>query len=118
MLHDKKIYASGAADEFFASQDRWCGNSLTASPIRRKICLESWINRDWKPKSACSCSSDWRCWRIADLFSKGTSLFHGTYELRLHAGNVGGLKPRAGVLLAGVQVGSVSTSNSPMTAKA
>ena len=41
-------------------------------------------------------------------FSKGTSLFHGTYELRLHAGNVGGLKPRAGVLLAGVQVGSVS----------
>ena len=41
-------------------------------------------------------------------FSKGTSLFHGTYELRLHAVNVGGLKPRAGVLLAGVQVGSVS----------
>ncbi|MGA2180569.1 MAG: MlaD family protein [Verrucomicrobiota bacterium] len=41
-------------------------------------------------------------------FSKGTSLFHGTYELRLHAGNVGGLKLRAGVLLAGVQVGSVS----------
>lgn len=41
-------------------------------------------------------------------FSKGTSLFHGTYELRLHAGNVGGLKQRAGVLLAGVQVGRVS----------
>ena len=41
-------------------------------------------------------------------FSKGTSLFHGTYELRLHAANVGGLKQRAGVLLAGVQVGSVS----------
>jgi ABC-type transporter Mla subunit MlaD len=41
-------------------------------------------------------------------FSKGTSLFHGTYELRLHAANVGGIKPRAGVLLAGVQVGSVS----------
>ena len=41
-------------------------------------------------------------------FSKGTSLFHGTYELRLHAINVGGLKSRAGVLLAGVQVGSVS----------
>ena len=42
-------------------------------------------------------------------FSKGTSLFRGTYELRLHAVNVGGLKERAGVLLAGVQVGSVST---------
>ena len=41
-------------------------------------------------------------------FSKGTSIFRGTYELRLHAANVGGLKPRAGVLLAGVQVGSVS----------
>lgn len=41
-------------------------------------------------------------------FSKGTSLFRGTYTLRLHAANVGGLKPRAGVLLAGVQVGSVS----------
>jgi ABC-type transporter Mla subunit MlaD len=41
-------------------------------------------------------------------FSKGTSMFHGTYELRLHASNVGGLKQRAAVLLAGVQVGSVS----------
>jgi phospholipid/cholesterol/gamma-HCH transport system substrate-binding protein len=41
-------------------------------------------------------------------FSKGTSLFRGTYELRLHAVNVGGIKERAGVLLAGVEVGSVS----------
>jgi phospholipid/cholesterol/gamma-HCH transport system substrate-binding protein len=41
-------------------------------------------------------------------FSKGTSVFRGTYELRLHASNVGGLKQRAAVLLAGVQVGSVS----------
>jgi phospholipid/cholesterol/gamma-HCH transport system substrate-binding protein len=43
------------------------------------------------------------------LFSKGASLFHNTYGLRLHASNVGGLKERAGVLLAGVQVGTVST---------
>ena len=42
-------------------------------------------------------------------FSKSTSLFSRTYELRLHASNVGGLKERAGVLLAGVQVGSVSS---------
>ena len=28
-------------------------------------------------------------------FSKGTSLFRGTYELRLHATNVGGIKQRA-----------------------
>jgi len=41
-------------------------------------------------------------------FSKSTSLFRGTYELRLHASNVGGLKERASVLLAGVQVGNVS----------
>lgn len=41
-------------------------------------------------------------------FSKGTSLFRGTYTLRLHAGNVGGIKPRSAVLLSGVQVGSVS----------
>src|SRR5271154_189135 len=41
-------------------------------------------------------------------FSKGTSVFRGTYELRLDASNVGGLKTRASVLLAGVQVGSVS----------
>jgi phospholipid/cholesterol/gamma-HCH transport system substrate-binding protein len=41
-------------------------------------------------------------------FSKGTSLFRGTYQLRLHTSNIGGLKHRAGVLLAGVDVGSVS----------
>jgi phospholipid/cholesterol/gamma-HCH transport system substrate-binding protein len=42
-------------------------------------------------------------------FSKGASIFEGgTYNLRLHTGNVSGLKLRAGVLLAGVQVGSVS----------
>lgn len=40
-------------------------------------------------------------------FSKGTSIFHGTYDVRLNAVNVGGLKERAQVLLAGVQIGSV-----------
>ena len=40
-------------------------------------------------------------------FSKSTSLYRGTYELHLHTANVGGIKPRASVLLAGVQVGSV-----------
>lgn len=43
------------------------------------------------------------------MFSKGASLFRGTYELRLRASNVGDLKLRAGVLLAGVQVGTVSS---------
>lgn len=41
-------------------------------------------------------------------FSKSTSLFRGTYELHMRAVNVGGLKERAGVLLAGVQVGTVN----------
>lgn len=41
-------------------------------------------------------------------FSKGTSLWRGTYILHLHAPNVGGIKTQASVLLAGVQVGSVS----------
>ncbi|HUA64524.1 MAG TPA: MlaD family protein [Alphaproteobacteria bacterium] len=41
-------------------------------------------------------------------FSKGTSVLRGTYTVRLVASNVGGLKLRASVLLAGVQVGSVS----------
>jgi phospholipid/cholesterol/gamma-HCH transport system substrate-binding protein len=41
-------------------------------------------------------------------FSKGTSIFHGTYSLRLHATSVGGLKLRSSVLLSGVPVGSVS----------
>lgn len=42
------------------------------------------------------------------LFSKGASIFQNTYNLQLHASNVGGLKPEASVLLAGVRVGSVS----------
>jgi phospholipid/cholesterol/gamma-HCH transport system substrate-binding protein len=41
-------------------------------------------------------------------FSKGTSLFKPTYELFLKARNVGELKPRAGVLMSGVQIGTVS----------
>jgi ABC-type transporter Mla subunit MlaD len=40
-------------------------------------------------------------------FSKSASLWRGTYNLHLHAANVGGIKPRAAVLLAGVQIGSV-----------
>ncbi|HEX9045741.1 MAG TPA: MlaD family protein, partial [Verrucomicrobiae bacterium] len=40
-------------------------------------------------------------------FNKGTSLFRGTYTLKLHAANIGGLKQKSAVLLAGVGVGSV-----------
>lgn len=41
-------------------------------------------------------------------FSKGTTFFRSTYELRLKSGNVGGIKPRASVLMSGVPVGTVS----------
>jgi phospholipid/cholesterol/gamma-HCH transport system substrate-binding protein len=41
------------------------------------------------------------------MFSKSTGFWRSTYNLHLHAANVGGIKPRAAVLLAGVQVGSV-----------
>src|SRR3954470_13385005 len=44
-------------------------------------------------------------------FSKGTSLFKPTYELYLKAKNVGGLKTRASVLMAGVSIGTVSDIN-------
>jgi ABC-type transporter Mla subunit MlaD len=40
-------------------------------------------------------------------FSKGASLFRGTYTLNMHAANIGGLKEKSSVLLAGVGVGSV-----------
>jgi phospholipid/cholesterol/gamma-HCH transport system substrate-binding protein len=41
-------------------------------------------------------------------FSKGTTFFRSTYDLRLRASTVGGLKPRAQVLMSGVQVGTVA----------
>jgi phospholipid/cholesterol/gamma-HCH transport system substrate-binding protein len=44
-------------------------------------------------------------------FSKGMTLFRSTYDLRLHAPNVGGLKSRSAVLMSGVQVGTVSDIN-------
>ncbi len=40
-------------------------------------------------------------------FSKGTSLWRGTYDLKLQTRNVGGLKVKSSVLLAGVPVGTV-----------
>jgi ABC-type transporter Mla subunit MlaD len=42
------------------------------------------------------------------LFSKGTSFFGPSFELRLQSGNVGGIKAGANVLLSGVAVGRVS----------
>ena len=40
-------------------------------------------------------------------FSKGTTFFRQTYDILLRAPTVGGLKPRAQVLMSGVQVGTV-----------
>jgi len=41
-------------------------------------------------------------------FSKGTTFFRPTYAIKLRAANVGGLKVRSSVLMAGVQIGTVS----------
>src|ERR1041385_6405643 len=41
-------------------------------------------------------------------FSKGTTFFQSTYDIKLRSLNVGGLKIRSSVLMAGVQIGSVS----------
>jgi phospholipid/cholesterol/gamma-HCH transport system substrate-binding protein len=41
-------------------------------------------------------------------FSRGTTFFRDTYELRLRAVTAGGIKTRAAVMLSGVQVGYVS----------
>jgi phospholipid/cholesterol/gamma-HCH transport system substrate-binding protein len=45
---------------------------------------------------------------LAIQFSKGTTFFRPTKQILLRAANVGGLKMRAQVLMAGVQVGTVS----------
>jgi len=45
---------------------------------------------------------------LAIQFSKGTTFFRPTKHILLRAANVGGLKMRAQVLMAGVQVGTVS----------
>ena len=45
------------------------------------------------------------------LFSKGTTLFRNTYTITLNTANVGGLRPRANVLMSGVRVGTVYDIN-------
>jgi phospholipid/cholesterol/gamma-HCH transport system substrate-binding protein len=42
-------------------------------------------------------------------FSKGTALFAASYEIRMRLRNVGGLKERSAVFLAGVQVGHLKS---------
>ncbi len=40
-------------------------------------------------------------------FSKGSSFFKPSYEIRLTASNVGAIKPNSGVLMSGIQIGRV-----------
>jgi hypothetical protein len=46
--------------------------------------------------------------RAAAAVQQGDHVLPPTYDILLHAGNVGGLKPSAQVLMSGVQVGTVS----------
>jgi phospholipid/cholesterol/gamma-HCH transport system substrate-binding protein len=41
-------------------------------------------------------------------FSKGITLFQSTYTIRMTTSNIGGLRPKANVLMAGVQIGTVA----------
>jgi phospholipid/cholesterol/gamma-HCH transport system substrate-binding protein len=47
-------------------------------------------------------------------FAKGTAIFKPSYEIRLTASNVGAIKPNSAVLMSGIQIGSVlSTELNP-----
>ncbi len=73
---------------------RWCGSSLTAWRTRKRI--ESWNKSRLETKVGLFVFIGLVLLAVLLIqFSKGTSLFRGTYDLRLHARNVGGLKPRA-----------------------
>jgi phospholipid/cholesterol/gamma-HCH transport system substrate-binding protein len=50
-------------------------------------------------------------------FSKGLSLFTKTYELKLQAASIGGLKKNAAVLLSGVTIGNVVDTEIPSDGK-
>ncbi len=50
-------------------------------------------------------------------FSKGLTFFHSTYTIYLHSNNAGSLKPKAQVLMAGVQVGTISAIKLAPTGK-
>lgn len=47
---------------------------------------------------------------LAILFSRGAGFYRDTYEIRLTTGNVGGIKRGAGVLLRGIQIGTVASA--------
>ena len=114
MLHEKKIYAQGTSEEIFSSQD---------PIVRQFIDGISHPKEDQFLKQRRIIMSKSRLEGKVGLFvfiglallaalliqfSKGTTFFRHTYNILLRAPSVGGLKARAGVLMSGVQVGTVS----------
>ena len=63
MLHERKIYAHGTPENFSPRRTPIVRQFIDGVADAKETSFESWKNRAWKPKSACLCSSGWRCWR-------------------------------------------------------
>ena len=108
MLHNKKIYANGLPDEFFGSQDPVIRRFIDGVSDPKEVFFRYGKNAFRGKSRPVRFRGAGVAGAVAHPVQQRHDVFRGTYEIRLHAVNVGGLKPRAAVLLAGVQVGSVS----------
>src|SRR3954465_13811580 len=99
----------GPPTRFLTPRILLSAGSSTACPISKKIYfkLMSKSRLEWKVGLFVLISSALLAGVLLQ-FSKGTSLFKPTYNILLRASNVGGLKPKASVLMAGVQIGTVA----------
>ncbi len=108
MLHDKKIYAHGTPEKFFASRTPIVRQFVDGVADAKETVFITMEKSRLESKVGLFVFIGLALLAVMMIqFSKGTSLFRGTYALKLHAANIGGLKQKAGVLLAGVPVGSV-----------
>src|SRR5438067_1048289 len=92
----------------FSRMTRSCGGSLMGWRIRKNIISEMKTSRLEGKVGLFVFIGLVLLAALLLQFSKGTTFFRPTIQILLRAGNVGGLKMRAQVLMAGVQVGTVS----------
>src|SRR5580698_8078429 len=93
--------------KFSIPPTRWCIALLMGFPSRPKTSFYESITSGTKSRHICVDLPGPAAGAVLQ-FSKGTTLFRRTYAIILNTSNVGGLRPRASVLLSGVQVGTVS----------
>ena len=106
MLHNRQIYAAGTADEIFHSSDPIV-RRYEGFPIQRALFDMDKSRLEWKVGLFVFVGLVLAAGLLLQ-FSKGTTFFRPAYEIILEAPTVSGLKPRAQVLMSGIQVGSVS----------